>query len=108
MFPILPYWGTQRGVRRLVLGGARATTPSFRSFSSFPAFYPGFRSLEEGQGYTIGADHDGFSACFSGAIRLLPRCDQPSPAMLLCVREAVFRCAGYSTFNIRSNNSGAT
>ena len=59
----------------------------------------GFRSLQEGHGCL---DHDGFSVCSPVAIRLLSRCDWPSPAILLCVSEAVFRCAGYSTCNIHS------
>jgi len=66
---------------------------------SFPAFLPGSRSLQEGHGCP---DHDGFSVCSPSAIPLLSRCDRLSPAMLLCISEAVFRCAGYSTFNIRS------
>ena len=66
---------------------------------SFPAFFPGSRSLQEGHGCP---DHDGFSVCSPSAIPLLSRCDRLSPAMLLCISEAVFRCAGYSTFNIRS------
>src|SRR5207247_5089015 len=63
---------------------------------SFPAFFPGSRSLHEGYGCL---DHDDFSACSPSAIHLVSRCDRLSPAMLLCISEAVFRCAGYSTFN---------
>jgi len=66
---------------------------------SFPAFLQGSRSLQEGHGCLV---HDGFSDCSPGAIHLLSRCDWPSPALLLCVSEAVFRCAGSSTCTIHS------
>ena len=46
---------------------------------SFPVFLPGSRSPKEGHGCP---DHDGFSACFPGALRLLSRCDPSSPVML--------------------------
>jgi hypothetical protein len=55
---------------------------------SFPACLPGSRSLQEGHGCL---DHDGFSICSPGAIRLVSRCDWPTPALLLCASEAVFR-----------------
>jgi hypothetical protein len=70
-----------------------------RCHPSFPAFLPASPSPKEGHGCP---DHDGFSACSPSAIRLLSRCDRLSPAMLLCISEAVFRCAGCSTFDIRS------
>ncbi len=66
---------------------------------SFPAFLSGSRSLQEGQGCP---DHDGLSVCSPSAIRLLSKCDPSSPAMLLGTSEAMFPCAGDSTFNIHS------
>jgi hypothetical protein len=47
-------------------------------------------------------DHEGFSACFPSAIRLVSRRDRFSPALLLWVSQAVFPCAEYSTGTNRS------
>jgi hypothetical protein len=63
----------------------------------FPACFPGSGSRQEGHGCP---DPDGFSVCSPRAIRLVSRPDRPSPALLLCVSEAVFPCAGSSTFTI--------
>src|SRR6266699_5983570 len=46
---------------------------------SFPVFLPGSRSLQDGHACP---EHNGFSVYSPRAIRLLPRCDRPSPAML--------------------------
>ena len=66
---------------------------------SFPALFPGSCSRQEGPGCP---DHDDFSVCSPSALGLLSRCGPPSPALLLCVSEAVFRGVGSSTANIRS------
>ena len=50
---------------------------------SFPVFLPGSRSLQEGLACP---EHNGFSVYSTHAIRLLSRCDRPSPAVLLGVR----------------------
>ena len=67
--------------------------------SVFSRLLPESRSLQEGHGCP---DHDGFSVCSPSAIRHVSRYDRPSPAMLLCVSEVVFRYAGSSTCNIHS------
>jgi hypothetical protein len=66
---------------------------------SFRAFFPRFGSLQEGHGCP---DHDGFSLSSLRAISLVSRCDRPSSATLMCVSEAVFRCAGSSPCTIHS------
>jgi hypothetical protein len=70
-----------------------------RCHPSFPAFLLGSHSPKEGHGCS---DHDVLCACSPSAIRLLSGCGRLSPAMLLSISEAVFRCAGHSTFDIRS------
>ena len=65
---------------------------------SFPAFLPGSGSLQEVDGCP---DHDSLSVYSPSAIRLLSRCDLPSPVTLLCISVMVFRCAGHSTCNLR-------
>src|SRR5215471_6169574 len=66
---------------------------------SFPAFLPGSRRLREDNGCP---DHEVISTCFPSTIHLVSRCDRFSPALLLCVSQAMFPCAGYSTCTIRS------
>jgi hypothetical protein len=66
------------------------TLDFLRCDPSFPAFLPGSRSLRENRGCP---DHEGFSACFPCAIRLVSRRDLFSRALLLCVSQAVFPCA---------------
>ena len=66
--------------------------------SVFSPFLPGSRNLQEEHACP---DHNDFSVCSPGAIRLRSRCDRLSPALLLGISETMFRCAGFSTFNIR-------
>src|SRR5207245_10629630 len=61
---------------------------------SFPAFFPGSRSLHEGHGCL---DHDGFSVCSTRAIRLLSRCVLSSSAMLSVWQSGRILCLHHAT-----------
>ena len=76
-------------------GFSRLLAPGRSAFSLL------LSSISQHEGRAWLPDHNDFSVCSPGAIRLLSMGDRLSPAMLLGISETMFRYTGYSTFNIR-------